>query len=556
VDLAVIIPCRNESAHLAEQLDALAAQEWNGTWEVILADNGSTDDSTRIAAAHEGLRGRLRVIDASAGNGVAYVRRCGVEATEAAAFVFCDGDDIVCPGWVAAMGDALATHHFVTGQVEVDRLNEPRLAATRGRRRLGQAPKFGNYVILSGGNGGMTRKGWLEFGGFDEQFVGLEDIELSLRIAAAGQEVHFVPEAVLHYRYRAGWRALWRQGLFYGASRVRLSRRCDELSLAPPPVSGALKSWAWLVLNLPRAPLPGTRLRWTWTLASRVGAARATLARPKSSGVEQSRVRASRVLVTRAVFRARLSFARRPVLWCRSAPKRSALHLVTIAFDNPRLTRAQLAMLRDCLIEPKSVTVADNSPSRRNRRLIRKLCAEFGAEYYPLPHNPFTGRDPSRSHAEALNHVCRHLRDLEDVEILGFLDHDVFPTESTRVLDHIAGHSAYGVLKHGEGCWYLWPGLVFLRLTDFVGRQLDFHPVRNRGDTGSTIYFTNLRYMQPDRIATCSSTTHEDSSGASRVVYERHDGWIHTINGSRWREEPNKDDAVLDFLRHHGLHGS
>ncbi len=271
VELCVIIPCHNEEATLGQQLDALATQEWDGTWEVVVVDNRSTDRTAELARAHLGLRDRLRVITANDFANIAYARRCGVEASNARSVVFCDGDDVVAPGWVAAMADALRRENLVTGDVEVLMLNEAGLAASRGRSRMGVVPRFGNRPILRGNCGGMTREIWDQFGGFDETFAGLEDIEFSLRVAAAGHTVIFVPEAIVHYRYRNRLRNLWLQGLYYGKSYSLLKDRCRMLGIAGPSRLSSAKSWAWVVLYVPLAVSKKYRSRWIWTLAVRLG---------------------------------------------------------------------------------------------------------------------------------------------------------------------------------------------------------------------------------------------------------------------------------------------
>jgi glycosyltransferase involved in cell wall biosynthesis len=43
--ISVIIPCLNGAADIPDQLRALAGQTWSGWWEVVVADNGSTDGS-------------------------------------------------------------------------------------------------------------------------------------------------------------------------------------------------------------------------------------------------------------------------------------------------------------------------------------------------------------------------------------------------------------------------------------------------------------------------------------------------------------------------------
>lgn len=277
MDLSVIIPCHNEAERLPEQLDALAGQRWSGSWEVIVVDNRSSDGTADVAAAHAGLRGRLRVVRAFDGAGVSYARATGVEASAARAVAFCDGDDVVADGWVAAIGDALRDHELVTGEIDVDRINEPAIARSRGARRTGVPPTYGEVTFLRGNNGGMWRSTWDDLGGFDASFHGLEDIELSLRAAAQGRRVHFAPHAVVHYRHRSDWRGLWQQGLFYGGSEPMLRRRCAELGLACRPRSAAWRSWAWLIVHAPGAVRATTRPRWVWTLACRMGALRQSL---------------------------------------------------------------------------------------------------------------------------------------------------------------------------------------------------------------------------------------------------------------------------------------
>jgi glycosyltransferase involved in cell wall biosynthesis len=271
IDLAVIIPCFNEAGSLPHQLDALAEQHWDGTWEVIVVDNGSTDGTADVARSHPGLADRLRVVEAHDGHNIAYARRAGVEASAARAVAFCDGDDVVAPGWLAALGDALRDHEIVTGEIDVSRLNTPALARSRGDRARGAPPLFGEVLFARGNNHGMWRSVWDELGGFDEQFGGLEDIELSLRAHAAGHRVHLAPDAVVHYRYRAGLLALWRQARYYGRSHALNAARCVELGLQPPSRWSGLRSWAWLAVNVVRLHRPEIRYRWWWTLGSRVG---------------------------------------------------------------------------------------------------------------------------------------------------------------------------------------------------------------------------------------------------------------------------------------------
>ena len=52
--VSVVVPAYNAAATLAEQLEALAAQQYEGDWEVVVVDNGSTDGTADLARRYAG----------------------------------------------------------------------------------------------------------------------------------------------------------------------------------------------------------------------------------------------------------------------------------------------------------------------------------------------------------------------------------------------------------------------------------------------------------------------------------------------------------------------
>jgi hypothetical protein len=52
-------------------------------------------------------------------------KNVGVLAATGDAFLFCDVDDEVAPGWLAAMGEAVFRHDFVTCRLDSEKLNAP-----------------------------------------------------------------------------------------------------------------------------------------------------------------------------------------------------------------------------------------------------------------------------------------------------------------------------------------------------------------------------------------------------------------------------------------------
>lgn len=276
VELSVVIPCRNAAATLGEQLAALAAQQWDGAWEIVVVDNGS-HDGTGDVARNWPLPVPLTVVREER-PGISVARNAGVGAARGRSIAFCDGDDVVAEGWVAALGDALRSHAYVTGPVEIDRLNPPVLAASRGRQAAGSIPSFyGAFTYGRGCNLGVTGDALRSVGGFEEDPTFMDDIDLSLRLATREISLHFVEEAVVHYRYRPGLRALWRQGGYYGVGRVGVYRRARALGMALPGRFVGWRSYAWLVVHLGSLLRRETRAPWIWVFASRWGHVRGSL---------------------------------------------------------------------------------------------------------------------------------------------------------------------------------------------------------------------------------------------------------------------------------------
>ena len=80
VDVSVIIATYNGAPFIGRQLDSILNQVCAGEWEVIVADNGSTDMTRDIVLAYSQREIRLRLVDASQRkSGQAHARNVGVD---------------------------------------------------------------------------------------------------------------------------------------------------------------------------------------------------------------------------------------------------------------------------------------------------------------------------------------------------------------------------------------------------------------------------------------------------------------------------------------------
>lgn len=269
--VSVVIPCRNCGDTLDEQLRALVEQDWPAGYEVLVVDNQSTDNTAAVVARWAETHPQVRLVQADSQAGLNYARNVGFEHAIYDCLLVCDGDDIVSAGWLGKMAAAIQEHAFVTGPLELYRLNPPWLAESRGPTLDGPATFYGVFPYASGGNMGLRRDVWSSLGRFDANVSGVEDVEFSLRAWRAGIPLHFARGAAVHYRYRERARDLWRQGKAYGAGRPLIVKHMRRLEVRRPPRIAGWRSWAWLVMNLPRIYSRPGRARWLWVAGNRWG---------------------------------------------------------------------------------------------------------------------------------------------------------------------------------------------------------------------------------------------------------------------------------------------
>lgn len=252
---------------LPEQLAALAEQQCPVEWEVVVADNGSTDTSVAVAEEWSARNARFRVVDASARPGQAAARNFAMRFVHGEQLAFCDADDVVQTGWLAAIASALENAEVVAGVFDFASLNgrpptPPQPAVTR---QLGFLP--GGL----GANLGMQRRAFEEAGGFAEELRIGEDIDLCWRLQLRGGRFAIAPDAVVAKRDHLRPGDVFRHGVAYGRSGPKLYRR-HRSEGARPDLVGAARSWLWMALHLPRLVRTGpARNEWLHAAGVRIG---------------------------------------------------------------------------------------------------------------------------------------------------------------------------------------------------------------------------------------------------------------------------------------------
>ena len=264
--ISVVVPVRNGMPWIEHQLLALSTQEVPGEWEVVVADNGSEDDTRSCIERWSERDFRIHLVDASARRGAAAARNIGARSARSRHLAFCDADDVVRPGWLASMSTALCDADMVAGVFDFGALdgNPSSLPAPAATRQLGFLP-FGLSANLA-----VSREVFEAVRGFDEALSPEEDVDLCWRLQLQGYRFSMAADAIVEKRERAPGLPTFRAAWAYGRCGPRLYVRYRAQGMRRD-LRGAAKAWVWLVAALPGLVQRSRRRQWVRTFAIRSG---------------------------------------------------------------------------------------------------------------------------------------------------------------------------------------------------------------------------------------------------------------------------------------------
>lgn len=210
--VSVILPVRDGAATIAEALDSLLAQTLRDI-EIIVVDDGSTDDTSATVAVYTARDSRVRVLRESVGHGIVYALNKGVEWASASFLARMDADDRCAPERLArqlAMLEADPTLAVVSclvrlfGEVPdnagmrryVEWLNSVVTPEEIAAARFIESPVAHPSVM-------MRREALRDLGGYRDM-PWAEDHDLWLRVLAGGWRIGKVEETLLEWRDSPG----------------------------------------------------------------------------------------------------------------------------------------------------------------------------------------------------------------------------------------------------------------------------------------------------------------------------------------------------------------
>jgi cellulose synthase/poly-beta-1,6-N-acetylglucosamine synthase-like glycosyltransferase len=272
--LSVIIACHGESPDLLEQqLESLAAQQTPWLWELLIADNGTGPITHQVLDRFAARMPALRVIPAARRRGKGYAVNTAVQQAASPRLVLLDSDDVVMPGYLLAMAQALDEHHFVGGRMDSAALNPSWLRDRRGDLQADGLQRLldDSHLTVIGAAMAMTREAFDLAGGFDEDLETQEDLDMSWRLHQAGIDAHYAPDAVMLYRYRRDLGSVLTQERQYGRGAAQLYALRRRQGVAGRSPKRTVKGWLDVVLAVPWVFTQAGRARFVTVLGAALG---------------------------------------------------------------------------------------------------------------------------------------------------------------------------------------------------------------------------------------------------------------------------------------------
>lgn len=199
--VSIIIPTFNGGPRIAACLDALLPQLTRCNAEILIVNDGSTDNSANVVRRYAGVR----VIN-QANAGPAAARNRGASEAWGPILVFTDDDCVPTPKWLETMLMPFEDPQVV-GVKGAYRTHQKSLTARfvqlEYEDRYRRMARFDSIDFVDTYSAAFRRDRFLEMAGYDTTFpvACAEDIELSYRMSARGWKMKFVPEAIVYHTH-------------------------------------------------------------------------------------------------------------------------------------------------------------------------------------------------------------------------------------------------------------------------------------------------------------------------------------------------------------------
>lgn len=213
--VSIVIPCYNCGSTLEEAIESAVNQDYQGLTDIVVVDDGSTDNSVRvIAETWTGRDRRVRYLRQQ-NSGVAIARNAGARYTDTKYICFVDADDKIEPGFISALVEPMERDrglgitytgvkvHFPNGHELLPWDWPENIKGTGQEKHNRMWPREWMFNLQVAAHNQIPtcclirRKAFDRVGGYRARYcpdgAGSEDAEMFLRLGAYGWAAKYVP---------------------------------------------------------------------------------------------------------------------------------------------------------------------------------------------------------------------------------------------------------------------------------------------------------------------------------------------------------------------------
>lgn len=197
MDISIIIPVLNEEIRISKCLDSIFKQNFKGIYEIIIVDNGCSDNTIEIIKSYE--NDAIKIINDFGHLGSA--RQTGVEAAQAPYIVFIDADEIADVNWLSELYNFRNKYDAVLGSLNGIPLKNSKInkyfidmleLSIKTSSHIFKGISFGSGNVL------IDRQKALEVS-FDRSLPTAEDGDFSYRFIKRGFDIYYNPNAMVYH---------------------------------------------------------------------------------------------------------------------------------------------------------------------------------------------------------------------------------------------------------------------------------------------------------------------------------------------------------------------
>ena len=185
--ISVVIPALNEARFIGECLESLKNQDYRGEYEIIVADNGSTDNTVEIARSYN-----VKVISCLEKKSVTYARQVGADVSAGDIIAQADADTVYPRSWIARIADHFSSHPDSVALAGRFFYKDPPSWEgfeyfIRDRTNRLSVKILGRPILVSGATFAFRKDTFIKLGGYDEASFGADQLGISVRLSKLGE---------------------------------------------------------------------------------------------------------------------------------------------------------------------------------------------------------------------------------------------------------------------------------------------------------------------------------------------------------------------------------